>query len=110
MYYVEDECIIYYISRLYIIQFIVFLSGGFESMHVGNVEECFQNNGDVRPGCDCPGKERKVPKKPERNKNRDLDRDGLKELICSSDCVRGQGETRVTLISASLHLFISLSL
>lgn len=41
--------------------------------------------------------------------------EGLKELICSSDCVRGQGEMRVTLISLpppSLirHLLISLKL
>lgn len=60
------------------------------------------------------GKEKKVTKTVKKN---DEDWEGLKELICSSDCVRGQGETRVTLISLPPYshpsiplLFISLNL
>lgn len=53
-----------------------------------------------------------VRKKSQMN---DEDQEGLKELIWSSDCVRGQGETRVTLMSltpphaSSLYLFKPLS-
>lgn len=50
----------------------------------------------------------------EKKGQSDEDQEGLKELICSSDCVRGQGETRVSLICLPPllipHLFIFLNL